>query len=227
MFFDDGTLDTETRDQAMRVFPGAKIHCAAAIEERLNLRLPSASFPTLRAHRTAYIHLRKLTDVHAGHHGWRAVLDSDQLFFREPTRLFDWLTSPHRPIHLIDVHDSYGYSAEVLATLAGRAVPPRVNVGVCGLQSDALDWRQLETWCAELLEKHGSSYYLEQALIALWLSGGETTPMPASDYRVMPDEQECRAPQAVMHHYVDTSKRGYFRHAWRRALPTSQARIAA
>jgi hypothetical protein len=41
---------------------------------------------------------------------------------------------------------------------------------------------------------------------------------PANDYRVMPTEAECRAPTAVLHHYVDTSKRGYFRHAWRHAL---------
>lgn len=218
VFFDDGTFDAALRAEALRVFPGALLQGRTEVEARLDATLPARLFPTLRAHREPYVHLRKLTDIHAGMTGWRVVLDSDMLFFREPTALLQWLASPAVPLHMTDVQNSYGYDGGVLTRLAGRALPPRLNVGICGLRSDALDWNQLEAWCAELLSAHGSSYYLEQALVALWLSRGATQPLAAPDYRVMPTEDECRAPTAVMHHYVDQSKRGYFRHAWRRAL---------
>ena len=71
---------------------------------------------------------------------------------------------------MLDVHDAYGYPAATLAALAGRVVPACVNVGVCGFDSDNLDWPRLESWTAELLTRHGTSYYLEQALIALLLA---------------------------------------------------------
>ncbi len=176
---------------------------------------PPPGSPSLRSQRLTYLHLRKLTDFHAGHRGWRLVLDSDMLCFRRPDALLAWLAAPDRPIHMLDVHNSYGYPDAALAALAGRPAPDLVNVGICGLHGDALDWERIESWCAQLLAGHGTSYYLEQALIALIVSGQQALRLPSDDYRVMPDESECRHPTAVMHHYVAGSKRGYFRHAWR------------
>jgi hypothetical protein len=66
-----------------------------------------------------------------------------------------------------------------------------------------------------LIGRHGTSYYLEQALAALLLAGQSTQPLPVADYRLLPSESECIAPTAILHHYVAESKRGYFRHAWR------------
>ncbi|HXA13545.1 MAG TPA: glycosyl transferase family 2, partial [Opitutaceae bacterium] len=172
----------------------------------------------LRERRAHYPNLRKLTDVHAGASGWRLVLDSDMLFFRRPDFILDWLASPTRPLHMVDVQDSYGYSRSLLESLAGAPLPPRVNVGLCGLRSDALDWEKIESWCRRLIEAEGTSYYLEQALVAMLLAGHDCAVAPAEDYLLLPSEDECRTPRAVMHHYVAQSKRGYFRHAWRAAL---------
>jgi hypothetical protein len=58
-------------------------------------------------------------------------------------------------------------------------------------------------------------YYQEQALVALMLAGHDAQCLPSRDYLLLPDEAECRRPTAALHHYVDLSKRGYFRHAWR------------
>lgn len=218
VFIDDGTFDRDLLAECQRVFPGAIIHTRDHLEQRLDAHLPAARFPSLRAQRRTYIHLRKITDVHAGLEGWRVVLDSDMLFFRRPTVLLAWLDSPDRAIHMLDIQDAYGYPAATLTELAGSSVPSNVNVGICGLRSEAIDWPQLEAWCAELLRRHGSSYYLEQALIALWLSRTTALRLPSADYRLMPDEAECRSASSALHHYVDQSKRGYFRHAWRVAL---------
>ncbi len=215
VLIDDGTIDSEVRSACERLFPGSRIVSAAECEERLNRLLPFSRYPTLRAQRQSYVHLRKLTDVHLGGPGWKLVLDSDMLFFREPTQLLDWLKAPTAPLHMMDIQNAYGYPDETLSLLAGQPIPPRINVGVLGLRSESIDWEKLEQWCSHLLSLYGTSYYLEQALCALLLSADSPIKLPAKDYLLMPDETECREPQACLHHYVAESKRGYFRHAWR------------
>ncbi len=218
VFLDDGTFDATLRAECRRLFPGARVLGVADSEATLDAQLPTSKYPALRGQRRTYLHLRKLTDAHAGHRGWRLVLDSDMLFFRRPDALLAWLEAPAQPVHMLDVHDAYGYPSTTLAALAGRPVPEKLNVGICGLRSESIDWDHLEFWCQQLLARHGTSYYLEQALVALLLAGEPTVRLPASDYQLMPGENECRAPTAVMHHYVAESKRGYFRHAWRHVL---------
>lgn len=215
VFVDDGTIDDAFIRESTRVFPGSRVERASELESRLEAHLPREKFPALREQRRRYLHLRKLTDVHAGQHGWRLVLDSDLLFFRQPEALLRWLEQPAAPVHMVDVKDSYGYPAETLRELAGRPLPARLNVGILGLQSETIDWEKIEWWCAQLLARHGTSYYLEQALVALLLADAAALPLPPTDYVVLPSAVECRAPRAAMHHYVDLSKRGYFRHAWR------------
>ena len=212
---DDGSFDDALRAECRRIFPGAVFHDRTTTEARLDAHLPAAKFPTLRSQRITYIHLRKLTDVHAGLRGWRLVLDSDMLFFRPPAALLAWLSAPDRPIHMLDVHDAYGYPAATLTELAGRAVPSLLNVGICGWRSETIDWEKLEWWSAQLIARHGTSYYLEQALVALLAASADPLRLPRGDYRLLPDLAECQHPTAALHHYVDLSKRGYFRHAWR------------
>lgn len=218
--FDDGTFDAELAAEARRLLPGVRLVPRGEAEAALDRHLPASRFPTLRSQRLSYIHLRKLTDLHAGARGWNLVLDSDMLFFRRPVELLAWLRAPATPVHMVDVYDSYGYPGETLRRLAGVPLPARVNVGVCGLRSDALDWPRIEGWCADLLAAHGTSYYLEQALVALLVAGQTPVRLPETDYRVYPSPSECREPTAVLHHYVDLSKRGYFRQGWRRVAPS-------
>lgn len=214
-FHDDGTFDDSLRAECTRIFPGARLIEARQIEAVLDEHLPVARFPTLRARRLVYPNLRKLTDVHVGAHRWRLVLDSDMLFFRRPDLVLAWLEAPARPLHMVDVKDAYGYSQTLMESLVGAPVPHRLNVGLCGLRSDELDWDRLESWCRRLQEAEGTSYYQEQALAAMWFAGRECVVAPQEDYMLMPDEDEARHPMAAMHHYVDLSKRGYFRHAWK------------
>lgn len=216
--YDDGSFDQALAAECRRLFPGAIIVSRDEIETQLNGSLPKGAFPTLRARRLEYPNLRKLTDVHAGRSGWRLVLDSDMLFFRRPERLLEWLERPLGPLHMRDVHDAYGYPIDLLEKVAGAPVPRRVNVGICGLRSETIDWGILEHWCRELQDAAGTSYYQEQALTAMWLAHHPAECLPASDYRLMPDDRECRAPTAALHHYVDLSKRGYFRYGWRAAF---------
>lgn len=222
-FIDDGTFDDAFAVEARRLFPGCLITTVADVTKRLDDALPVARFPCLRHQRLTYLHLRKLTDVHAGRTGPRLVLDSDMIFFRRPTALLAWFDAPRQPIHMLDVQDAYGYPGDTLTELAGTTLPPLVNVGILGLRSDDIDWEKLEHACATLLARHGTSYYLEQALSALLLAGQPAQRLPVADYRLLPSEAECRTPTAALHHYVAASKRGYFRYAWRHLAPASAA----
>lgn len=215
ILYDDGTLTDADVAAVRRVLPATRAERYADIEARLDASLPADRFPALRARRLVYPHLRKLTDVHAGQAGWKLVADSDMLVFREPTATLSWLAAPDRPLHMVDAEPAYGYSEALMVELAGAPIPPLVNVGLFGFRSEAIDWEALEHWVATLEAREGTHYFLEQALSAMLTAGYACTALPRSEYRVLPDLTEGRAPTAVLHHYVAESKRSYFQDAWR------------
>ena len=212
---DDGTLRDNDIGMLHRVFPGIRIVRTQEVEATLDRRLPSARYPELRRRRSAYPHLRKLTDVHAEGGGWKLVLDSDMLFHGRPTFILDWLDAPDRPCHMLDIVDAYGYSAGLLRELAGFEIPARLNVGICGLNSRDIDWGKLEYWCGELVAREGPRYLMEQALVAMLVAGKQCAIAPASSYIVAPDRKAVERPTTVLHHYTAESKAWYFRFAWR------------
>lgn len=213
---DDGTLDDALAARLRTALgPDTVIHTHAESVARLDALLPESRFPHLRERHLNYPNIRKLIDPHLGSTGWKCVLDSDMLFFRGPAFLIDWLNAPSSPCHLVDCETFYGYPIPVLSRLCGAQVAERVNVGVCGLDSGPLDWERLEDWCARLHAAHGTSYFLEQALVAMLVAGRNCAVAPAADYLCLPSRREVGSPAAAMHHYVASSKRWYFRHGWR------------
>ena len=223
VIYDDGSLSYGYRQKIQKVLPNAKIVSRPAIEERLDEFLPWQHFPYLRERRLNYPHLRKLTDIHVGSQGWKLVLDSDMVFFQPPTLLLNWLEAPQHPCYMVDTETSYGYSTTVMAALTRTPIPERVNVGICGLKSDEIDWEMLEYWCKTLIDQQGAHYYQEQALIAMLIAGKACEIMPAHDYIVMPEQQEAISPKAVLHHYVAKSKSWYFRYGWQHVLQHDRA----
>jgi hypothetical protein len=218
VIYDDGTLTEEFCGPLRRLFPAARFIAHAETIARLDEHLPVAKFPTLRERWLNYPNIRKLIDPHLGSTGWKLVLDSDLLFFRRPDFLLHWLDTPDRPLHAVDCETSYGYSRPLMNELAGAPVADLVNVGLTGLNSSELDWEQLEHWCSTLITQEKTSYYLEQALIAMLMAGRPCAIAPVADYVTLPKPPEAHACKAVMHHYVAHSKRWYFQQNWRLAL---------
>lgn len=212
---DDGSMDDACVRRLSRLGPGVVIRRASELQAQLERLLPPDHFPVLRERWENYPNLRKLIDVHLGSTGWKLVLDSDLLFFRSPDFILEWLAAPDRPLHAVDCAESYGYSRSLLTQLAGTSIPPLVNVGLCGLRSEQLDWEELEAWTRQLQERERTNYYLEQALVAMLVARQSCAVAPAHDYLTRPNRTEVLAPTAVMHHYVAQSKRWYFRHGWR------------
>ncbi len=214
--YDDGTLESRHIELLQRLGPDVRIHRHADLRAQLDRHLPADRFPTLRERWEHYPNIRRLIDVHLGGGGWKLVLDSDLLFFRRPELLLRWLAAPDRPLFSVDCQESYGYSRPLMERLAGAPIPPLVNVGLCGLRSDALDWGEIEAWTAELIARERTSYYLEQALVAMLAARWPHVLAPAEEYVTKPSRVEAFAPRAVMHHYVDTSRRWLYRYGWRR-----------
>jgi len=214
--YDDGSLDNESSALLRSFSPTLCIHDFAEIQTRLDEFLPTARYPVLRERWLNYPHIRKLIDVHLGRTGWRLVLDSDLLFWREPLFLLDWANATDRPLHATDCRENYGYTRPLLEKIAGCPLPPLVNVGLCGLHSNAIDWDFLEHDSATLIEAENTSYYLEQGLVALLVARhGNAAIAPVRDYLTMPSSEEIARPTAVMHHYVDLARGPYYRTAWR------------
>ena len=218
VIYDDGSLEKQYQDEIVRIFPNAKLILKPEIDEYIDKYLPEHKFPSLRERRLNYPNMRKLTDIHVNSQGWKLVLDSDMLFFRAPELLLNWLKCPQNLCHMIDVETSYGYSPDLMTSLAQAEIPERVNVGICGLKSDDIDWEQLEYWCKTMIEKEGTHYFQEQALVAMLMAGKSCTVAPASEYIVMPERDEVIAPKAVLHHYVADSKPWYFRYGWKHII---------
>ena len=221
--YDDGSLDVELRKQITKFAPHARLHLQPEIVERLDRYLPESTFPALRERWRNYPNIRKLIDPHLGSTGWKLVIDSDILFFRRPDYVLNWLDAPDRPLHAVDSIESYGYPRDLLEKLAGASLPQRVNVGLCGLRSENLDWNEMERWCRALSLELRPSYYLEQALVAMLAAGQKCAVAPVSDYVTLPRPPEAVECHAVMHHYVAGSKRWYFQHNWRRSELTEVA----
>jgi hypothetical protein len=219
ILYDDGSIDQTCAAHLASLGPRVRIRFHPELRSQLDHCLPVAQFPVLRERWDHYPNIRKLIDVHLASAGWKLVIDSDLLFFRRPDAMLAWLHSPDRPFHAVDCEESYGYSRPLLAKLASAPIPPLVNVGLCGLRSDTLDWAELEAWTAELHAREKTNYFLEQALVAMLAARQPCAVAPAVDYVTLPTRTEVVAPRAVMHHYVAHAKRWYFRHGWRHFAP--------
>jgi hypothetical protein len=64
------------------------------------------------------------------------------------------------------------------------------------------------------MTREGKSYYLEQALVAMLCATRPFTQLDLTRYITGPKDEQVLARQGVMQHYVDLSKKEYFRNVW-------------
>ena len=112
---------------------------------------------------------------------------------------------------------AYGYSTHLMEELCGHPIPPLVNVGFCGLRSDAIDWDDV----GALVQGIGRAR--RNVLLPRAGHDRDATRREAPSRSICERTIECflicaRAanPSAVLHHYVTKSKRAYFQHGWQR-----------
>jgi hypothetical protein len=215
-FYDDGTLEPTQRDKLETLAAAVTFHDRGGIDARIERYLPEEKFPFIRERLRNYPNLKKLTDPHVGSTGPKLVMDADILFFSPPVELLQWFDAPETILCATDVTESYGYSRPLMEKLTGAPIPTDINVGITGLQSEILDWEELESWCRDLITREKTNYYLEQALVAMLCAGRPSTQLGLARYVTGPTDEQVLAKDGVMQHYVDLSKKEYFRSAWRR-----------
>lgn len=224
---DDGSLQPEQESHLRRLFPDGTTLSRDQALRCLEQLLPAERYPTLNLRWHDYINLHKITAPHLGSTGLKLVLDSDMLFFRRPDTLLAWWDQMQQlpaaeaaqfPCLMLDCEESYGYTPGLMQALAGAPITPRLNVGICGLQSESLNWDLLEDWCRTLSEREGTSYFLEQALVAMHAASRQVQVMSRSDYITFPSCEQARLGDGVLQHYVADSKPWYFRQAWQVAM---------
>lgn len=218
-FYDDGTLGAQQRDKLETLASAVTFHDRGGIDVRIERYLPEEKFPFIRERLRNYPNLKKLTDPHVGSTGPKLVMDADILFFGWPVELLQWFDAPETILCATDVTESYGYSRLLMEKLTGAPIPRDINVGITGLPSEILDWEELESWCRDLITREKTNYYLEQALVAMLCATKSFTQLCLARYITGPSNQQVLSGEGVMQHYVDLSKKEYFRTAWRIFIP--------
>jgi hypothetical protein len=214
-FYDDGTLEAKQWEKLATLASRVTLYDRPEIEARIDRLLPEDRFPFIRERLRNYPNLKKLTDPHVGSTGPKLVMDADILFFGRPVDLLQWSEKPESILCATDVTECYGYSRALMEKLAGESIPAKVNVGITGLRSEELDWDQIEHWCRELITRERTNYYLEQALVAMLCASQPFTQLGLERYITGPSDEEVLSSAGVMQHYVDLSKKEYFRMSWR------------
>lgn len=210
---DDGSFNIKLINRIKKQLPGAEIIDKKTVERNLNKYLPKNLYPHLHRKREEYPHIKKLTDIHTiPGNSWKLVLDSDMLFWREPKEIIDWLRKPNNPLHMVDCLESYGYSCQLMENLCKSAIPKLLNVGAIGLNSEKINWHNIESWVEILEEKEGKTYYLEQALSAMVIGSQPSKVLDPVEYIVNPSEEKITTTIGTLHHYVDLSKEGYYKY---------------
>jgi len=216
---DDGSFDESFDRQVKKQMPGVQIITTKMIEANLAQNLPKTRYPYLHHKREIYPHIKKLTDIHTiDTTSYKLVLDSDMFFWNEPTELTNWLKTPNGCLYMLDSEESYGYDKELMETLCGFTIPDLMNVGAFGVNSNSINWNNIENWAKSLEEKQGASYFLEQALSAMVVASQTKTILNAEEYIVNPEINTSDLNKDKLHHYVDLSKKYYFETAWKKFI---------
>lgn len=215
---DDGSFDSALIKEIEHQILNVIIIDQEIIRKNIEVKLPISQFPILHKKRAEYPHIKKLTDIHTLGGDWKIVLDSDMLFWDSPSELINWLKAPGCNIYMRDCAQSYGYSTQLMEKLCGNLVPELVNVGIIGLNSNDINWENLEVWCKSLEESEGTSYYLEQAITAMLLSRNTGIALSPQTYIVNPTANQVEKTKGILHHYVDLSKAHYFNLAWKKLI---------
>ena len=214
-FYSDGSLTKEQAEALKRLPIQARIYSAEEIQDRVEKGLPRERFPNLRERFENYPNIQKLISPHVGRQGPKIVLDADVLFFGRPDEMMEWRENTKGVLCATDIEENYGYPRESLERLTGGRLAREVNVGITGLVSEKIDWESLERWCTELQAIHGTNYYLEQALIAMLGVKAGYCQLAKNKFITYPSEIQMQERVGTMQHYVDLTKKIYFRQLWR------------
>jgi hypothetical protein len=199
---DDGTLRDADEAVLAENLPGCRvIRCAkadAAMQEALR------DLPLLDSYRSKHPFGKRLTDfAHFGRSETIVSIDSDVLFFRNPTLFLGYAAlRPDTSVFLRDVEDTSLIMPEVFAAKTGRELARPVNAGMFAIPKHFLALTAMESILRDyaLMDGTRDEWFIEQTVLAALASWkGEVSLLPADYEQTL--EGKSRG-DAVMRHYV-------------------------
>ena len=180
---DDGSLSNLTRQTLQSHFPSARILVRKQAEADVLDEL--ADFPRCKEFRKSNPLSPKVFDFR--HHlgpDRMLLLDSDVLFFKEPTELLRRIEEPtYRKNSVnVDVASAYTVESEVVRQRCGFDLIPRFNSGLGVIHKESLNLDWIEEFLA-LPDIIGHFWRIEQTLYALCSSRFGVELLP-EDYNV-------------------------------------------
>jgi hypothetical protein len=167
---DDGTLGQNERDTLWHHFPNARVIDRPSADAKVSVELQA--YPKCSAFRQSNHLAPKVFDFASYLESDRMLLlDSDILFFAEPTELLRRIEDPNYRLNTVngDVSSAYTIDPQVVKEQMGVEVIERFNsgLGLIHRSSMRLDW--IEAFLA-LPDVLGHFWRIEQTLYALFSS---------------------------------------------------------
>jgi hypothetical protein len=221
--YDDGTLQLTTFAFLEKNFPFIDVIDKTTIEKEVAKKLPLDKYPFLNMKLKNFPLIKKLVYNQMINTGLNCFFDSDMLFVKKPVELLHWLkkssADPKNAFCIQDIKRSYGYSEMEITKVWPDKINRNINSGLYAMHSNISDPDIVEFLIRKLENSYGSNYYMEQMITAILL---ELHPnlyqAKMSTYIVMPTSHQVQNCEGELHHFVDTSKLYYFKHAWRKAI---------
>jgi hypothetical protein len=213
----DGSLTAADIARFQKAFPGIRVEPAQSTDEIFAGVGGKAAFPFLHQFREDLKLSRKIMDFHMLARGKVVImLDSDILFFRHPTELFDAAeqcrTLGSGVAFNKDIGSMFSATPEILSAHYKRNVPECFNSGLVVLpRFDLEGLKTIEALVAAAEPSWRKNYFMEQTTLAVVSAALGAAPLPAK-YRVADSEQSCRLDEGdlVCIHYAGKANRPRF-----------------
>ena len=219
-YFSDGSLSGETMALLKSRFPAVRVIDTHQINDLRSTYLPKSIFPLLNKKVNTLPLFKKLIYPHLNNSGLAIFFDSDMLFMRRPVAFLNWLyqfgDDAKQAFCIQDINRSYGYTDEQILKVWPAPVKNDINSGLYAINSAQIDFKWIEAIANKFETQYGSQYYMEQLITAILLEKtGNLTVASKADYIVLPDIAQIENQTGVLHHYVNESKRLYFKQSWK------------
>lgn len=167
LFIHDGGLTPRQADRLQQHFPDATIVAQAEADEQITSYLRSRGLFRCLDFRLRSHFGRKLFDFFVFSESERIIsLDSDVLFFRQPSGLIACPNGLRRNLFNRDCDYWYPLDLDGMEATFGVRPEPRINSGVSSIWCDSLDLGRIEAWLSEPAI-YKSPWLTEQTLHAL------------------------------------------------------------
>lgn len=188
----DGSLSKNDIAKLKHLFPGISIIEKAAADEVVEKNFRDNGLFRCLKFRRELIFGRKLFDpvffLSAEHY---ILVDSDVLFFREPTELFSqWIgKTKEAAVFSVDFGFENGYSHKVKKQITQLPCNLPTNAGLLGLSSNTLNFKRIEEYLSQpvfWLDDGKPNWLAEQAIMGIEMEYCHAVPLP-SEYQIAND----------------------------------------